>query len=365
MVKSVLVVDDQETNRKAYKLTIQDSGLFQKIDEASNEDDAIKLIRKNNYDVILTDMIMNEDDSGLKVLKKAKRKDPWCMVIVITAHDKKLQRYTAFEKGAFDCISKSAPGIKSADEIIAKCKTALNFRIMALTQIEREKNIEKLKRYFDPNIFESINSNPEMLVPTNKLVTIVFWDIRGFSKLSETLKAHPDLIAGFLKEYCELAAKCIFEHRGVLDKFIGDGVMALFGSLDTNEGSDEEYAINAANAAIKLNDKFTELLDIWMDKWSLYAPEKIDIGLGCGIHSGHAIVGNIGTNFRDDYTALGPSVNFASRVEGRSERGQILLSGTSVARVKKIFKTKKVGVIDDIKNIPGEYAIYELVERIS
>ncbi len=363
MENSILIVDDQETNRKAYRITIEDSGLFQYIDIAGSEAEARGMILKNNYDVILTDMIMNEDDDGIKVLNIAKEKDPWCMVLVITANDKKLQRYKAFDKGAFDCISKSAPGIKSSDEIIAKCKTALNFRNMALNQIEKEKNLDKLKRYFDPNVFESIRSNPDILIPTNKIVSIVFWDIRGFSKLSETLKAHPDLIAGFLKEYCELAAKCIFEEKGVLDKFIGDGVMALFGALETESNMDIEHATNAANAAIKLREEFNSIHKKWMDKWSLYSPEKIDIGLGCGIHTGQAIVGNINTEIRDDFTALGPTVNLAARVEGRSAKSQILISSTTEVRIKQNFSTNKVGVIDDIKNIPGEYAVYELSKK--
>ena len=363
MKNTILIVDDQETNRKAYKLTIEDSGLFHNIHLAGNQKEAANLIKENNYDIILTDMIMDDDDDGIKVLKLAKEKDPWCMVLVITANDKKLQRYEACDKGAVDCISKSAPGSKSSDEISAKCRTALKVRNTALKQIKKERKLNALKRYFDPNIFQIIDSNPEILIPSNKIVSIVFWDIRGFSKLSETLKAHPDLIAGFLKEYCELAAKCIFEQNGVLDKFIGDGVMALFGALETESNKDAEHAINASNAALKMRDEFVKVHEKWMEKWTLYSPEKIDIGLGCGIHTGQAIVGNINTEIRDDFTALGPSVNLAARVESRSNKGQILISSTTQARVQSEFSTNQVGVIDDIKNIPGEYAIYEISHK--
>jgi len=173
--------------------------------------------------------------------------------------------------------------------------------------VSKEIKLERLRRYFDPNVFEKLLSDPSILEPKNRLITIVFWDIRGFSKLSEILRTNPHLISNFLKEYCELAAKCIFQNSGVLDKFMGDGVMALFGALEPQNNKDKMHAMNAAKAAIQLRHEFDKLLDKWIEKWKLSTPINIDIGLGCGIHTGQAIVGNIGTNMREDYTALGAS----------------------------------------------------------
>src|SRR5262249_49085307 len=152
-------------------------------------------------------------------------------------------------------------------------------------------------------------------------ITICFWDIRGFSRLCEILKANPTLISGFLREYCEVGARTIFEHGGLLDKFIGDGIMALFGVLDGKNDDGKGDAIQAVRAAMTLRMRFKALLEKWVKEWALYTPHKIEIGLGCGIHSGEALVGNVGTEFRDQFTALGPQVNFASRIEARSEPG--------------------------------------------
>ena len=188
-------------------------------------------------------------------------------------------------------------------------------------------------------------------------MTVVFWDIRGFSYLCEILKGHPTLIAGFLQEYCGVAARAVFSHGGVLDKFIGDGVMALFGVL----GQEQAGAIAAVGAALELRDEFDEVQARWMQQWQLYTPQEIVIGLGCGIHTGEALVGNVGTEMRDQFTALGPHVNFAARIEARSQGGQILVSQSTEARVKLVVETSVSGKIDDIKNIPGVFKLFEVV----
>jgi adenylate cyclase len=97
-----------------------------------------------------------------------------------------------------------------------------------------------------------------------------------------------------------------------------------------------------------------------MKQWTLYVPDKIEIGLGCGIHTGEVLVGNMGTDFRDQFTALGPSVNFASRIEARAASGQVLISQSTESRVKDEFKIESAGEISDIKNIPGTFPLFEV-----
>jgi adenylate cyclase len=152
----------------------------------------------------------------------------------------------------------------------------------------------------------------------------------------------------------------IFAHDGVLDKFIGDGVMALFGVLNHKDDNGEMDAAAAVRAAVELKPAFDKVVNKWMGKWQLYVPDKIEIGLGCGIHTGETLVGNVGTDFRDQFTALGPHVNFASRIESRSDQGQILISQSTKTRIKKSFKVSKVGEISDVKNIPGTFILYQV-----
>jgi adenylate cyclase len=215
--------------------------------------------------------------------------------------------------------------------------------------------------YFDPKVFSVIEREPSLLAVSRKTLTIVFWDIRGFSRLCEILKGHPDLIVGFLKDYCEMAAKVIFSHGGVLDKFIGDGVMALFGVLNHKNDDGKTDALAAVRAAVELRICFAKNLEKWMPKWQMYVPDKIEIGLGCGIHTGETLAGNVGTEFRDQFTALGPHVNFAARIEARSKSGQVIISQSTETRVKGgDLKISKIEEISDVKNIPGTFSLFQV-----
>jgi adenylate cyclase len=97
-----------------------------------------------------------------------------------------------------------------------------------------------------------------------------------------------------------------------------------------------------------------------MKQWTLYTPHKIEIGLGCGIHTGEVLVGNVGTDFRDQFTALGPHVNFAARIEGQAQSGQILLSQSTEAHVRPVVTASAAGEIDNIKNIHGRFMLYSV-----
>lgn len=358
----ILIVDDREDILKSYKLGLEDAGLGWNILTAKNENEAETIVKEQPIDVVITDLVMLTEQSGMDVLRLAREKDPLIMVIIVTAFDKILDRYQAFELGAFDCIAKNTPGVKTIDEIIVKSKTALQFRELAITEIENQKRVTFMKRYFDPKVFSIIEEKPDLLNIRRRALTIVFWDIRGFSSLCESLKEHPTLISGFLREYFQVSSEVVFKHGGVLDKFIGDAVMALFGAFNSKEDDGKNDAINAVNSAISMKEHYTEILDKWMKEWELYTPHKIDIGLGCGIHTGEALVGNVGTENRDQFTALGAHVNFAQRIESRAEKGQIFVSATTKARIAKNFELKEVGTISNVKHIPGKFEIFEVIK---
>ena len=238
---NILIVDDEPENLKALKLALGDENPSWKIFVASNEQEGktileMQIAAKEPIDVVLTDLVMDSEASGINIMKEARRLDPRIMTIIFTAKEKSLDRYAAFGYGAFDIIEKNIRGASAAREISIKTKTALKYQ-------EWSQRINLLRRYFDPRIFEAIERDPSLLLIKRRTLTIVFWDIRGFSRLCDNLKANPELIAGFLKDYGDAAAKIIFKHDGVLDKFIGDGVMALFGFLH-NDDMDETYLLN-------------------------------------------------------------------------------------------------------------------------
>ncbi|MBU7025969.1 MAG: adenylate/guanylate cyclase domain-containing response regulator [Theionarchaea archaeon] len=359
---NILVVDDRQDILESYKLGLDDSKMGWDIFTAENEKEAENMLSDNLIDVVITDLVMLNERSGIGVLEKAKKKDPLIMVLIVTAYEKKLDRYEAFEKGAFDCIARNIPDVKTIDEIIVKTKTALKFRELAkkVAEIERKKTESALKRYFDPVIWEIIKNDPKLLKTRRKTITIVFWDIRGFSKLCDTLKDHPTWISEFLKEYFEESSQAIFSHKGILDKFMGDKAMSLFGVFDN--GDDNESAISAVGAAIEMQRRFDKLKRKYVEKWQRDIPQTINIGLGCGIHAGEVLVGNMGTEDRYDFTAIGAHVNFARRIEKRAKDKQILISVTTKQRIQQGCKVNRLYTWDDIKNISGEFDIFEVVQ---
>src|SRR5262249_38600264 len=160
---------------------------------------------------------------GMKLIAAAKQHDPLIMVILFTAKEKVLDRSHALELGAFDCIEKNRAEDAAIEEIAIKAKVALRFRALALGEIDNQKQLATLARYFDPHILDAVRSNSALVKPQIRFVTLVFWDIRGFSQLCEDLKSSPELVYGFLVAYYKLASDAIFNNAGILDKFIGDG----------------------------------------------------------------------------------------------------------------------------------------------
>jgi len=157
-------------------------------------------------------------------------------------------------------------------------------------------------------------------------VTLLFSDIRGFTSLSETRR--PDEVVALLNRYFSLQVEVVFRHGGSLDKFIGDCIMALWGApLD-----DPQHASHAVACALDMADTLLEF------KRELGAA-NLDFDVGIGLHSGPAVVGLIGSDRRREYTAIGDTVNLASRIEGltKDAKRRILVSRDTMERCGDAF----------------------------
>lgn len=163
------------------------------------------------------------------------------------------------------------------------------------------------------------NPNSFRLGGINQIVTVLFADIRGFTAISE--KEKPEKVVGLLNRYFSVMTEIIFEHGGTLDKYIGDGLMAIFGAPTTSE----EDALNAVKAAVTMQKRL-KLLNT-----ELASEGYGNISIGIGLHTGEATIGYIGSDKRSEYTAIGDTVNLASRLESNAEGGQILMSEATAA----------------------------------
>lgn len=169
---------------------------------------------------------------------------------------------------------------------------------------------EQLSSFFDPYILDNLNLLTVSGLQPPRQLTIVFWDVTGFSTMCRTLNKYPDKIKIFLRLYYEAAIRIVRKHRGILDNFAGDGVLAHFGQEDEENGSPE----SAVAAALELKQVFKEVKNDFIRYCFESAGKEIDLGLKCGIHNGVTSFGIIETTLQNTVTLFGDEVNLASRL---------------------------------------------------
>ena len=180
-------------------------------------------------------------------------------------------------------------------------------------------------------------------------ITVFFSDIRGFTSISEKLT--PEELVQFINDYLTIMTKIIMKHGGTVDKFIGDAIMAFWNA----PVSEKHHAKLACESAMEQAKALVEMRKKLADK------KMPDINIGCGINTGEAVIGNMGSEDRFDYTALGDSVNLASRLEGLTKQYgvSIIVSESTYAQVKDKFNFRKLDKVQ-VKGKKIPITIYEL-----
>lgn len=181
-------------------------------------------------------------------------------------------------------------------------------------------------------------------------ITVMFADIRGFTSLSENTKAEE--VSKLLNEYFSELEPIITKHKGVINKFIGDAVLVLFGE----PSGDKDHAKNAVKCAYEMRKKVKDIRERWISE----GKPKIDIGVG--INSGEAFIGNVGTVNRFEYTAIGDTVNTASRIEDYNKiyKTHILISENTYNKISQIVDVIKIREVS-IKGKTRKINIYEVL----
>jgi adenylate cyclase len=194
-------------------------------------------------------------------------------------------------------------------------------QVMAKSEVKRQGvQLSALERFLSPAISKKIAAEAAdiRLGGESQRITLLFADVRGFTTMAEKMK--PREAVEVLNEFFARMTNVIFEHDGTLDKYLGDGLMALFGAPFALQ-NDAEAAVRAA---VDMQKSLAEL-----NKMSGKPP----LNIGIGIHTGEAVVGFLGTERRMDYTAIGDTVNVASRLTSQAGPGQIVISSATQAQV--------------------------------
>ena len=251
------------------------------------------------------------------------------------------------EKGKFDITLKAS----TQDEVGLLTKS---FARMGKGLKERERIKDALGRFVNPAIAELALSKELKLGGENKMCTIFFSDIRGFTAMSEKLS--PEEIVELLNQYFTRMVECIDLTFGIVDKFIGDAIMATWGTLDAVGNSFE----NGINAALMMRSMLVDF------NRSRGTDEKRPIiRMGCGLNYGAVVAGQIGSENRLDYTVIGDAVNLASRIESLNKPfgTDILISEDLYKEVEGVYLVEKMKQIM-VKGKSEPQTIYAVIRRM-
>ena len=220
-----------------------------------------------------------------------------------------------------------------------------------LVHREKQRIIANYGKYLSPEVARQIADIGEgalSLGGIKKDIAVLFVDIRGFTPLSESLP--PERVMEMLNSYLKITTTAIFKYEGTVDKFIGDATMGVFNApLDL-----EDYTYKAVMAGLDMA-RMSKSLDE-----NLPDDLKGRVGFGVGINCGEAIVGNVGTDFRMEYTAIGDTVNTASRLEGQAKAGTVIISEAVYERIKDRINCVDAGKVS-LKGKAEEAQIYEVL----
>lgn len=216
--------------------------------------------------------------------------------------------------------------------------------------MRRRRVINVFKQYVAPQVVDKISKDKDfelVIGGENRHIAVLFVDIRGFTTMSESLK--PEEVVEILNEYLGLTTQAIFDNGGTLDKFVGDATMAVFNApFDL-----DDYIFRAVSTAWDMQAGAERIAGKFRERYGK------SVSFGIGVNCGNAVVGNIGCDFRMDYTAIGDTVNTAARLESNARPGQILVSKEVYEAVKDRVMATPIGEIS-LKGKSNGVFVYQI-----
>ena len=304
---------------------------------AADGDEALARFRDGRPDLLLLDVHMPKK-GGVEVCKEVKHvqteQGRFLPVILMTALATPVSKVEGLDAGADEYITipfspeelqarvRAMLRIKLLQDELVMARTELQAAHQQLTRRAEEQlaAIERgsrLKRYLPPQLVDRIlagrEDDPVVAAPRRKELTILFSDIRNFTTLADQLE--PEEVGSLVQSYLQEMSAAVFRYDGTLNKFMGDGIMVMFGDRD-----ESDHRVRALQAAIEMRDRALAL----QGRLHTFLPEEFSIGIG--LHSGDAVVGSLGAGRQLDYTAIGSVVNLAARLQGLAKPNEVIAS---------------------------------------
>jgi adenylate cyclase len=323
----VLVAEDNRDSRELVSDILLNLGHVPIL--APNGRVALEKIQEDLPDLVILDINMPEMD-GFQVCAALKSNPATdrIPVIMLTAQVDVESRVTGLQLGADDYLPKPF----HPRELIARIETRLRAKEETDSLREQREHIRRtFERFVAHEIVEQLLEDPTrvQLGGAEAIITVLFADLEGFSTLSE--HTEPPHLLEVLNAYLKFLVDHIKSNGGTIDKFLGDGVMALYNT----PLAQSDHALRAVRTALNIRDA---LPDFHRD-----LEPKFRLGVNFGIHTGSAIVGTVGSPELMDFTAIGDTVNLASRLQGLSENSQITVSEDTYGLVKDRVLAERVG----------------------
>jgi len=326
----ILAVDDKADNIELIYDIV--SALGHDVEKAYDGMQALAAVQVDLPDLILLDVNM-PGMSGFEVvaLLKANERTAQIPIIMITALSDIDNRVEGLGLGADDYLAKPF----NARELAARVEA----RLRAKTETDNLRSTQEIirqtfERFVSPSVVQQLLKDPSSVRLGGKLqeLTVFFADMENFTTISE--HADPERLLTALNLYHELIVEVVQANFGTIDKFIGDAVMALYNTpLDL-----PDHSIQAVRTAYQISKTLPEF-------HRQFEP-KFRMNINFGIHTGMAIVGNVGAPQLMDFTAVGDTVNVAARLQGLSDGGQILISEATYELVKTCVKVRPLGQVN-------------------
>ena len=260
-----------------------------------------------------------------------------------------LPLYTLATRATFFIITGLVCGYLAREEHRRFDKILQQQKDLFFTRQKRREMRTMLQKYLSYNLVEDLLRDPSKikLGGSKQKVTVLFSDISGFTRLLSAVD--PEKVVAVLNEYLTEMTGLIFEHGGMVDKFVGDAVIGIFGAPSVAE----DDAVRAVRAGVRMQERLRSL----QLRWKQSIGEVIEARVA--VNTGEVILGNIGSPRRMDYTAIGDTVNVASRLQTIAELGTVVMSGSTYGEVKRCVRVRRLGKVN-LKGISRPITVYEV-----
>ncbi len=327
----LLFIDDEEGVRRSIGRALKKEPYT--VHTAEDGEKGIRLFEKNisKIGMVISDYKMPGLD-GLETLARIASVNPEVTRILLTGYATMESAIRATNEGLDGFLTKPFDNMELRDKI-------------------REILIKKRLRQFVPDeVYEEIRSDPTVMSPRKHRGTVLFSDIREFTRMSQ--KVPPEEIAGFLNDhYFTPIGEIAYLYKGVVDKHIGDCIMVIYGS----PVSHEDDIVRAVDSAIRMQEATREISE------ELEQKNGFQLHIGIGISTGEVVTGVFGSLRRREYTSFGMAVNIAARLEKLAKGGEILVSEATYKEVSERFLADKVTPPVPVKGLDKPIPVYRIL----